>query len=87
MREHTASRTTAPFVRSQARWRLDDKKGASNDLAIKAGPDSLRFVVNNTVVHAISRKNIDDVAGQVGFRVNHNLDVRVTNYMVMKGGK
>ena len=67
--------------------KFDDRKGATNDLAIKAGPDSLRFVVNNTVVHAISRKDIDDVAGQVGFRVNHNLDVRVTNYMVMKGGK
>jgi hypothetical protein len=67
--------------------KFDDKKGASNDLAIKVAADSVRFVVNNTTVHAISRKEIPNASGQVGLRINHNLDVHVANYMVMKGGK
>jgi hypothetical protein len=64
--------------------KFDDAPNVSNDLAIKIGADSVRFLVNNTQVHAISRKEITDVSGQTGFRVNHNLDVHIGNYMVMK---
>lgn len=64
--------------------KFDDAPNASNDLAIKIDADSLHFLVNNTQVHAISRKEITDVSGQAGFRVNHNLDVQIGNYMVMK---
>jgi len=67
--------------------KFDDKQGASNDLAIAVSADSVRFLINNKPVHAISRKEITDASGQVGFRVNHNLDVHVGNYMVMKGAK
>jgi hypothetical protein len=65
--------------------KFDDKANAANDLAIKVGADSVRFLVNNQQVHAISRNEISDVSGQAGFRVNHNLDVHVGNFMVMKG--
>lgn len=64
--------------------KFDDKPNASNDLEIRAGMDSVRFVVNNKPVFALARKNID-LSGQTGFRVNHNLDVHIANFMAMKG--
>jgi hypothetical protein len=67
--------------------KFDDMPNAKNDLTIAVGADSVRFLVNNTEVHALSRANVWDVSGQPGLRVNHNLDVNVANYMVMKGGK
>jgi hypothetical protein len=54
----------------------------SNDLEIKVGTDSTRFFVNKTQVHAIKTS---DMSGEAGIRVNHNLDVHVGNFMVMKG--
>jgi hypothetical protein len=54
----------------------------SNDLEIKVGADSTRFLVNKTQVHAIKT---DDMSGEAGLRVNHNLDVHVGSFMVMKG--
>ena len=69
---------------SAAIVKFDDKQGASNDLAIAVGTDSVRFLVNNKAVHAITRKEITDISGQVGFRVNHGLDVHVGNYKVTK---
>lgn len=72
---------------SAAIVKFDDKAGASNDLAIKVGSDSVRFVINNKPVHAISRKEIGDASGMVGLRVNHDLDVHIASYAVTKGGK
>lgn len=72
------------WTASPAIHKFDDMPNAANDLSIKIGADSVRFLVNNTQVHAISRKEITDVSGQSGIRVNHNLDVHVANYMVMK---
>lgn len=67
--------------------KFDDKPGAANDLAIRVGSDSVRFVINNTPVHAISRKEITDASGQAGLRVNHDLDVHVASYTVGKNTK
>ncbi|HEY9227408.1 MAG TPA: hypothetical protein VIP11_12215 [Gemmatimonadaceae bacterium] len=67
--------------------KFDDKPNASNDLAIRVGSDSVRFLVNNKPVHAISRTQITDASGMVGLRVNHELDVHVANYTVTKGTK
>lgn len=64
--------------------KFDDKPNASNDLEIRAGMDSVRFMVNGKEVHALPRKGID-LSGQTGIRVNHNLDVHVANFMAMKG--
>jgi hypothetical protein len=73
----------ADWTASPAIHKFDDMPNAANDLAIKVGADSVRFLVNNTQVHAI--KAGDDMSGDAGFRVNHNLDVHVANFMVMKG--
>lgn len=67
--------------------KFDDVPNAKNDLSIVMGADSVRFLVNNKQVHAITRKEITDISGDAGIRVNHNLDVHVANFMVMKGGK
>jgi hypothetical protein len=72
------------WTANSAIHKFDDMPNAANDLEIRVGADSVRFVVNNTQVHAISRKELSDVSGQVGFRVNHNLDVHIGNFMVMK---
>ena len=55
--------------------KFDDAPNAKNDLSIVMGSDSVRFLVNNKQVHAITRKEITDVSGNAGIRVNHNLDV------------
>lgn len=72
------------WTASPAIHKFDDMPNASNDLEIKVGADSVRFVVNKTQVRAISRKEITDASGAAGIRVNHNLDVHVGNFMVMK---
>lgn len=65
--------------------KFDDMPNAQNDLAIVVGSDSVRFKVNGTQVHAISRQELNDVSGAAGFRVNHNLDVHVANFAVKPG--
>ena len=62
--------------------KFDAKPNPTNNLQIQAGMDSIRFVVNNKQVYALPRKN-DDMSGQTGVRVNHNLDVRFWNFMAM----
>lgn len=66
--------------------KFDDKPNASNDLQIKVGADSVRFLVNEQEVHALPRDGMTkDLSGQAGLRVNHNLSVHIANYMLMKG--
>jgi len=68
--------------------KIDDTPNATNDLAIKVAPDSVRFFVNNTQVNALPRSGMSaDESGQVGLRVNHNLSVHVANFGVKPGGK
>jgi hypothetical protein len=60
----------------------------TNDLAIKVGADSVRFLVNNTQVSAVPRSGMSaDESGNVGLRVNHNLSVHVANFTVKQGAK
>jgi len=76
--------TIADWTANPAIVKFDDKPNASNDLEIRAGMDSVRFMVNGKEVHALPRKGVD-LSGQTGIRVNHNLDVHVANFMGMKG--
>ena len=64
--------------------KFDDMPNAQNDLAIAVGSDSVRFKVNGTQVHAVSRQELNDVSGAAGFRVNHNLDVHVDGFAIKK---
>ncbi|MEO7454935.1 MAG: hypothetical protein ABIY52_01640 [Gemmatimonadaceae bacterium] len=61
-----------------------DAKGvATNTLTVDASrPDSVRLKVNGVQVHALDVAHFGNVAGNVGLRVNHNLDVHVSDFVV-----
>ena len=62
----------------------EDGKGvATNILTVDASrPDSIRLKVNGKQVHALGGSHFGSVAGNVGLRVNHNLDVHVQDFTV-----
>src|SRR3712207_7301414 len=51
---------------------------ASNQLTVRVGADSVRFLANGQQVAAISRQTITRTGGKAGLRINHNLDIHVT---------
>lgn len=61
---HDAVRTSAPGDTVPA-----------NRLAVESRREAVRFLINGTVVHRLSRAPVLDTEGQVGVRVNHRLDV------------
>ena len=71
------------WTASPAIHKFDDMPNASNDLAIKVGADSIRFLVNGSQVHAVA-SSAYLAAGETGFRINHNLDVHVAKFEVKK---
>jgi len=66
--------------------KFDDSPN-TNELAIKVAADSVRFLVNGVQVQALSRQQLTNLSGNVGIRVNHNLDVHVAGFAVKPGGK
>jgi hypothetical protein len=59
-----------------------DKDGgsATNKLTVKAGADSVRFLVNDVEVGAVDAKSGLAGAGVYGFRVNHGISVHVAGW-------
>lgn len=59
---------------------------ASNTLAIRVAGDTVHFLVNGQEVKALSRSEINGAAtdGLVGLRLNHNLDVHIADFGVMR---
>jgi len=47
----------------------------------------VRFLVNGTQVQALPRTALKDLSGNVGIRVNHNLDVHVAGFAAKPGSK
>jgi hypothetical protein len=60
---------------------------ASNQLAIRARADSVRFFANGQQVAAISRQEITNTGGKAGLRVNHNLNVHVLGFRAQAGAR
>ena len=61
--------------------RKQDESGkATNQLTVRAGADSVRFLANGRQVAAISRQVISNAGGRAGLRINHNLDIHVTGF-------
>ncbi len=58
---------------------VEDKDMPVNTLTVDAQSDSLHFMINDARVESLSRKQVGEVAGQAGLRVNHRLDVSVEN--------
>lgn len=56
----------------------------SNTLAIDAGPERVRFLVNNVEVAALDRVPMLRTDGIAGLRINHNLDAHITGFAITK---
>lgn len=64
---------------------VQDSAGkATNTVAIDVAADSVRYVVNGQTVHAMPRSYLKDVSGTPGIRMNHGLDVHVSDFTVTK---
>ncbi len=70
-------------------WEVNDavvKEGeegkASNTLAVQVMGDMVHFMVNDQMVTMLTRAQLDgaNTDGQVGLRVNHNLDVHISGF-------
>lgn len=60
-----------------------DKNGKTeNLLSMQVGQDSVHFYCNGKEVAGLSKKKIKSSDGQVGLRVNHNLNLEVSGYNV-----
>ena len=80
---HRAGRDVHKIIdwQDHAAIKKQDANGqATNQLAIRAGADSVRFLANGQQVAAIPRQVITNPGGRAGLRVNHNLDVQVTGF-------
>jgi hypothetical protein len=78
--------TIVDWTPSSSVHKFDDSPN-TNELAVKVAGDSVRFLVNGAQVQALSRQQLKDLSGNVGIRVNHNLDVHVASFAVKPGGK
>lgn len=77
--------TIMPWTESPAVRKADANGKATNTLTIDASkPDSVRLSVNGTQVAALPGAHIGNTDGAVGLRVNHNLDVHVSDLSVTK---
>jgi len=56
---------------------------SANTLEVRVGGDTISYVVNGTVVHS-TPKGSTKTDGLVGVRINHLLDVHVTDFAVTK---
>jgi hypothetical protein len=55
---------------------------ATNALAIEAIGDKVRMVINGEEIKSFNRRNFFQTQGQLGIRVNHQLDVHISDFKV-----
>jgi len=67
--------------------KMPDEKGRSiNALEVRVAGNTISYVVNGTVVHTTPKSGMTaKTDGIVGVRVNHQLDVHVDGFEVVKG--
>lgn len=71
------------WTENAAVHKADDKGVATNTLGVDATrPDSIRLTVNGVQVHALPGAHVASTDGFVGLRVNHNLDVHISDFVV-----
>ena len=71
-----------PWTENAAIVKQDEKGSATNMLTVDAGKDSIRLLVNGKQVHALGGSHFGNTDGMVGLRVNHNLDVHISDLTV-----
>ena len=76
--------TLVDWTESPAVRRQDAQGKAVNALAAEAGAFGVRFLVNGTRVAEFLKKDVPylNTDGLVGLRVNHNLDVHISEFAV-----
>jgi hypothetical protein len=82
-RAGTELHTILDWTESAAVHKADASGKATNTLAVDASkPDSVRLSVNGTQVAALPGSHVGSTDGYVGLRVNHNLDVHVSDFTI-----
>jgi hypothetical protein len=75
-----------PSTPHQAIRKPDEKGRSTNALEIRVAGNTISYVVNGTVVHTTPKSGMTaKTDGLVGLRVNHQLDVHVDGFEVVKG--
>lgn len=83
-RAGTEVHKVVPWTDNAAIVKQDANGAATNVLSIQATADSLHFLVNGTRVQSFAKGGMLGTDGQVGLRVNHNLDVHIDGFGVKK---
>ncbi len=60
---------------------------ATNAVAVRVTPGHVSYVVNGREVYAMHGGHVQTVRGLAGLRVNHNLDVHVDGFAVVRGAR
>jgi hypothetical protein len=77
-----APKALRPYFANAAFRKQDATGRATNALTIHVAADTVHFVANGKLVAAIAKTDLDGgkTDGQVGLRVNHNMDLAITGY-------
>ena len=87
--KHRAGNETHDLIdwTEHAAVRQPDAQGrATNTLAMDVSAAGVRFLVNGTEVANLPRVHMLNTEGIVGLRVNHNLDVVISDFAVVPAG-
>lgn len=79
--------TVVPYTASDAINKDAPADGAAkNKLSITVGKDDVTFLMNDKVVKVLKKTELDGAStdGLVGMRLNHNLDVHISDFGVKK---
>lgn len=72
------------WTEHQAVNKQNEQGRATNKLSIVLDGENVSFRVNDTEVQSYPRARMQDIEGQAGLRVNHNLDVHVEGFRVVR---
>jgi hypothetical protein len=81
-----APKALKPFFANAGVNRQDANGRATNALTIHVAKDTVHFVANGKLVAAIAKTDLGGgrTDGQVGLRVNHNMDLLIAGYKLSK---
>lgn len=80
--------TIVDWTENAAIHKADAQGKATNTLRVEAGSWGVRYLVNGTRVGEWLQANMNHAlttTGQAGLRINHNLDVHVSDFRVTRG--
>lgn len=84
---NAAPKALLPYFASAAINKDDPTDGhATNTLMIHVAKDTVHFMINGKLAAALAKTQLDGASteGQVGIRVNHNMDLHISDYKFKK---